>query len=459
MKLGDFLNNVIKRFGNNLNDYDIEYFMDNEEPDKKIETFMEGTDIDKVEGDSNINYQCAVYRKDTGERVFDNVVISINGREYRKQPDDSGLYHLAINLPAGTYTITATFEGNDQFNSSSIMNTVIVNPKPIISPDTPTSDGDKKPIILGCDSNTSDDSAVQNRIAERLEAEGYQVEKLPIGPNYFASTDYSSKAKGCIGIYLIASGIFSIADAAYGSGQFDNYVFGIRGDFGDRGATNFDIPIKTDADCTSICDNLNGKTFNQMNAMLQPYVAICGGAESDELANNIIDWLNAINPNDDPEPPTPEITPEIPSEQESRYVKILNYFEDYFGQVEYIDDALEKIENHGYDFYYSDGYNVYTTIERMANYEGVNCYDSAEVFYALALGMNEKYGRTYEVHYLHVYCPVSGVDHIKLLLNNGEVEFSRDPAAVLSSDDYTAEWCGSGRDNLIEIDPDFIYYG
>jgi hypothetical protein len=451
MQLDKFLNNMINKL--NLGNYKLEDFMDNEEINK-IDTFMEGTDVDKVEGDKDINYQCAIYRRDTGERVFDEVIISINGREYKKTANEDGLYKLSINLGAGTYTITATFNGNDIYNSSSVMNTIIVNPKT-----DPQPTADKKPIILGCDSNTEKDSAVQNRIAERLKAEGYLVEKLPIGPNFFASTDYSSKSKGHIGIYLIASGIFSIADAAYGSGQFDNYVFGIRGDFGDSGATNFDLPIRADADCTSICDKLNGKTFNQMNAMLEPYVAICGGADSDELADNIINWLNAIKTSDDPEPPVPEETPTIDPEQESRYVKILNYFEDYFGHVEYIDDALEKIENHGYDFYYSDGYNVYTTIERMANYEGVNCYDSSEVFYALALGMNEKYGRTYEVHYLHVYCPVSGVDHIKLLLNNGEVEFSRDPAAVLSSDDYTAQWCGSGRENLIEIDPDFIYYG
>ena len=458
MRLGDFMEKFAQTFKTNLNQYTIEDISGRIET-SKIDTYMEGTEIVKVEGDTSINYQCAVYNVNSGERVYDRVTISINGRDYIKTPDDSGLYHLAINLKQGTYTITATFEGNDTYNSSSVMNTIIVNKKPETSPDTPISNSEKKPIILGCDANTEDDSTVQNRIAERLEAEGYPVEKLPIGPNYFASTDYSSKARGHIGIYLIASGIFSIADAAYGSGQFDNYIFGIRGDFGDRGATNFDLPIRADADCTSICNNLNGKTFNQMNAMLQPYVAICGGADSDELADNIIDWLNAINTNDDPEPPTPEITPEINPDQESRYVKILNYFEDNFGRVEYIDDALEKIENHGYDFYYSDGYNVYKTIERMANYEGVNCYDSSEVFYALALGMNEKYGRTYEVHYLHVYCPVSGVDHIKLLLNNGEVEFTRDPAAVLSSGDYTAQWCGSGRENLIEIDPDFIYYG
>lgn len=414
------------------------------------DTYMDGINLTKNECEST-PYQCALYRSDNGERIKSLINIIINGRTYTREADNDGLYKLNINLPEGTYPIKATFPGTNLFNQSSVENTITIN-KPV-QPST-----DKKTIVLGCDANTSDDSYVQNRIAERLEQEGYNVEKLAIEPNAFATYDWSSKSKGKIGIYLIASGIFSIADATYGSGQFDNYIFGIRGDFGDRGATNFNLPIRADADCTSICDKLNGKTFNQMNSMLQPYVAICGGADTDELANNIIDWLNAINTNDDPEPPAPEETPTIVT-QESRYVKILNYFEEHFGVCEYIDDALEKVVNHGYDFYYSDVYDVYKTIERMANYEGVNCYDSSEVFYALALGMNEKYNRTYEVHYLHVYCPVSGVDHIKLLLNNGEVEFARDPAAVLSSDDYTAQWCGSGRENLIEIDPDFIYYG
>ena len=422
------------------------------ESNSKIETYLEGTDMNMTQGDGSA-YQCAIYSKLDGKRVYAQVDIDVNGKIYTKTPDDEGLYKLNINLGVGTYQVVASFKGTDLYAPSMVTNTIVVNPKP-----DPQPTGEKKPIILGCDANTEDDSAVQNRIAERLEAEGYQVEKLPIGPNYFASTDYSSKSKGHIGIYLIASGIFSIADAAYGSGQFDNYIFGIRGDFGDRGATNFDLPIRADADCTSICDKLNGKTFNQMNAMLQPYIAICGGADTDELANNIIDWLGAINTSDDPEPPTPEVTPETPSGQESRHVQILNYFEEYFGETTLIDDALEKIQGKGYAFYFSDGYNVYSTIERMANGEGANCFDAAEVFYHLAKGMNEKYGRNYYVEYLDVWCPVSGYDHIRLRLNNGEVTFYRDPACVLDGGDITDNWCGTSN-NIIEVNPSWIYGG
>lgn len=400
--------------------------------------------------------EVGLYDKNT---PIDNeeIGIEVNGKQYIRTTDNDGIVRLNINLRAGNYTAKLYWRGiNGEYNSVTGYVDIIVNPAPEPEPVQPSSN--KKPIILGCDANTEDDSTVQNRIAERLEAEGYSVEKLPIGPNYFASTDYSSKAKGKIGIYLIASGIFSIADATYGSGQFDNYIFGIRGDFGDRGATNFNLPIRADADCTSICDKLNGKTFNQMNAMLQPYVAICGGADTDELANNIIDWLNAINTNDDPEPPAPEETPETPTGQESRHVKILNYFEDHFGECQYIDDALEKIQGRGYAFYFSDGYNMYETIDRVDNGDGANCFDIAEVFYHCAKGMNEKYGRNYTVEYLDVWCPVSGYDHIRLRLNNGEVTFYRDPACVLDGGDITDNWCGTS-DNILEVNPSWIYDG
>lgn len=250
--------------------------------------------------------EVGLYDKNT---PIDNeeIGIEVNGKQYIKTTDNDGIARLNINLGPGNYTAKLYWRGiNGEYNSVTGYVDIIVEPAPEPEP-KPQPSGDKKTIVLGCDANTSDDSTVQNHIAERLEQEGYPVEKLAIGPNYFASTDYSSKAKGKIGIYLIASGIFSIADAYYGSGQFDNYIFGIRGDFGDKGATCFNCPIRADADCTSICDELDGKTFNQMNAMLQPYVAICGGGSTDELADNIIDWLNGLE-NSEPEP-TPEPEP------------------------------------------------------------------------------------------------------------------------------------------------------
>ena len=153
----------------------------------------------------------------------------------------------------------------------------------------------------------------------------------------------------------------------------------------------------------------------------------------------------------EPKPPEPE-------PQKSRSEKILDEFEKYFGRCEYIDEALEKIQGNGYAFYFSDGYNMYETIRRMANYEGANCFDSAEVFYHLAKGMNKKYGRNYEVQYLDVWCPKSGYDHIRIRLNTGSGWFYRDPACVLDGGDITSNWCGTS-DNIIEVNPDWIYDG
>lgn len=383
-----------------------------------------------------------------GETPITNeeIGIEINGRQYIKTTDENGIATLNINLSVGKYTAKIYWRGiNGKYNSVTAYTEVIVNPAPEPEPVQPS--GNKKPIILGCDANTEDDSTVQNRIAERLEQEGYNVEKLPIGPNYFASTDYSSKAKNKIGIYLIASGIFSIADAYYGSGQFDNYIFGIRGDFGDRGATCFNCPISADADCTSICDELDGKTFNQMNAMLQPYVAICGGGSTDELADNIIDWLNGLD-NIEPES-QPDAEPEEEPEEKTYSQEILEYFESKFGEMSCIDDCLEAIQGNGYGYYYDDAYTNYTSINRMANGSGVNCTDSCHVFWHLAVALG------YRVEVLHIQCS-GGDGHVRLELEReGTGTFYRDPAAVLDGEDISYNWCSSGY--TIAVNPDWFF--
>ena len=438
MQLDKFLSNMINKL--NLGNYKIEDFMDNEEINK-IDTFMEGTDVDKVEGDKDINYQCAIYRRDTGERVFDEVIISINGKEYIKKPDNSGLYHLAINLSAGIYTITATFNGNESFNSSSIINTIVVTKTPSNSPDTSISNDTKRQIVLGCDSNTENDWDVQNYIAERLQQEGYPVEKLAIGPNEFASYDWSGKARGKIGIYLIASGLFSIADAWANQGGFDNYIFGIRGDFGDKGATCFDCPIRPDADCTSICDKFANKTFNEINRMTQPKIAVVGGESTERLADNMIDWLRALENRE------PETTP---AEEEKTYSQqILEYFESKFGEMTCIDDCLKAIQGKGYGYYYDDAYTNYTSINRMKNGSGVNCTDSCHVFWHLAVALG------YRVEVLHIQCS-GGDGHVRLELEReGTGTFYRDPAAVLDGNSINYNWCTSGY--TIAVNPDWFF--
>lgn len=430
MQLGDFLTEVINKL--NLNDYSVESFL-NEESSEKIPTFLEGTDMDIIQG-SGEKFQCAVYSGIESGRVFDQVDIYVNGKTYTKKPDDEGLYKLNINLGVGEYEVVTSFKGNEKYEPSTCTNKIVVRPK---------TSGNKKQVILGCDSNTDQDSAVQDYIAQRLEQEGYPVEKLAIEPNAFASYDWSGKARGRIGVYLIASGLFSIADSWENQAGFDNYIFGIRSDFGDKGATCFDCPIKPDADCNWLCDKFANKTFNEINALVQPKIAVVGGESTERLADNIIDWLRALENRE------PETTPE--QEEKTYSQEILEYFESKFGEMTCIDDCLDVIQGNGYGYYYDDAYTNYTTINRMANGSGVNCTDACHVFWHLAVALG------YRVEVLHIQC-AGGDGHVRLELERESTStgtFYRDPAAVLDGEAINYNWCTSGY--VIAVNPDWFF--
>ena len=150
-------------------------------------------------------------------------------------------------------------------------------------------------VILGCDTNSSNDSACQNAVAKIIEKAGNTVEKLTIGPNYFASYSYSNKAKGKIGVFLIASGITAIADLYDGNTNFKYAYFGIRGDLKQpRLSTMSDFkssPISKDwhGDCISkSCNSLAGKTYPQMNEVTKSKCIAVFGETCEELGNNIV---------------------------------------------------------------------------------------------------------------------------------------------------------------------------
>ena len=194
---------------------------------------------------------------------------------------------------------------------------------------------------------------------------------------------------------------------------------------------------------------------NEDLGFLPNYVTANDGTKY--YTNTIISMANRVSAYEVLNGESPNIVYLKDSNTTSSDTAVLDKFESYFGKVEYIDDALEKIQGYGYAFYFSDGYTVPETIERIANGYGANCYDSAELFYRLALEMNTKYGRNYEVQYLHVYCKVSGYDHIRLRLrSNGGDWFYRDPACVLDGGSVESNWCGTS-DNILSVDPSFMF--
>ena len=104
-----------------------------------------------------------------------------------------------------------------------------------------------------------------------------------------------------------------------------------------------------------------------------------------------------------------------------------------------IDDALGKIQGRGYAYYYDSVYNTNQTISRIKNRQGVNCTDSAQLTYRIALALG------YTCQFVHVRC-VSGTGHVRLRLKGkGSSDwFYRDPSAILDGNSVTYNWCSNG---------------
>lgn len=146
-------------------------------------------------------------------------------------------------------------------------------------------------IVLGCDINGNDEQ-YQNTVAQILEQAGHTVEKLEIEPNAFASYSYdASKAKGKIGIYLIAAGTFSIGDAYEGGTSFDYHYFGIRPEVSPNWeAEDFDTkPIGSDPDTRGgVTDKIAGKSFKEINEIVKARCMCVTGHDATEMGNNLV---------------------------------------------------------------------------------------------------------------------------------------------------------------------------
>ena len=149
-------------------------------------------------------------------------------------------------------------------------------------------------VVLGCDHNNSADSKWQNTVASALEKAGNTVEKLSIGPNAFASYSYSGKAKGKIGVFLLAAGLTSICDLYDGNTNFKYAYFGIRGDIGNGISSQNDFDTKGihkdhHGDCISkSCNSFDGKTYPQINKITKAKCAAVYGGTPEEMGQNII---------------------------------------------------------------------------------------------------------------------------------------------------------------------------
>lgn len=130
---------------------------------------------------------------------------------------------------------------------------------------------------------------------------------------------------------------------------------------------------------------------------------------------------------------------------------VYDYFVKVFGKISCIDDALEKIAGRGYGYYYDDKYSNRQSIDRMKNRQGINCTDSAAVFYNIAQALG------YTVRAVHVKCQ-GGDGHIRLQVKHktrtNNQWINRDPAAVLDNGGITSVWCLNGT--ILSYDPQWF---
>ena len=125
--------------------------------------------------------------------------------------------------------------------------------------------------------------------------------------------------------------------------------------------------------------------------------------------------------------------------------QIYDYFVQKLGKFNNtIDGALSLVDGKGYGGYSDDRYSNKTSIDRMADEDGINCTDSCHVFMNIAKHLI-KLGKYKRVDCIHVGCQ-SGVGHVRLRiqLNDGTYIY-RDPASVLDGNGVTSNWCMNGE--------------
>ena len=80
-------------------------------------------------------FTCEVFDNNLNTIEGVSVIFGVNGREYIRNCDSTGLYKLNINLEPGTYEIVAEFLGDDYHLHSKVTNKIVINPKPEPKPE------------------------------------------------------------------------------------------------------------------------------------------------------------------------------------------------------------------------------------------------------------------------------------------------------------------------------------
>ena len=416
--------------------------------------------------------------KDNQPLTGRDVTISINGVDYKRKTDTVGMASLNINLNTGNYTGLCKYEGNDVYAGATAYSTVTVSPKLTTSNLT---------------MNYKDGSKFKAKATDAKGApiQGCQIVFTVNGVAYPRNSDVNGEASLNINLN---TGVYSITTSSLNSNcvntitvnppipddaiSYNEYLYLMNRvawwlinnnkSFKKRDVYGYFNKASKQADLIATIKNRKGKQnddplvaefvecaiFDNSKSLTFLPTTVTGTDGKQYAKSCYVDMANRVSAYE----VTNNVSPRYVTVRESAPVsdkntEILKYFQNKFGvKLTDFDSFLTAIQGRGYSGYFNSKYSTKKSIDRMKNKQGVNCTDSSQVGYVIALALG------YEVQFVHVKCS-SGTGHVRLRLkhpvNTEGTWIYRDPAAVLNGNGIRSNWCTSNY-TLLAYDPAWV---
>ena len=416
--------------------------------------------------------------KDNQPLTNRDVTISINGVDYKRKTDTVGMASLNINLNTGNYTGLCKYDGDSVYAGATAYSTVVVSPKLTTTNLTMNyKDGSKFKAkatdakgapIQGCQIVFTVNGVAYPRTSD-VNGEAYLNINLNAGVYSITTSSLNSKVVNTITVNPpIPDDAISYNEYLYLMNRVAWWLINNNKSFKKRDVYNHFTSVAKQADLIATIKSRKGEknddplvaefvecaiVDNSSSLTFLPTTVT--GPDGKQYAKSCyVDMANRVSAYEI----TNNVSPRYVTVRESAPVsnkntEILKYFQNKFGvKITDFDSFLRTIQGRGYSGYFNSKYSTKKSIDRMKNKQPINCTDSSQVGYVIALA------RGYEVQFVHVKCS-SGTGHVRLRLKHpvyteGEWIY-RDPAAVLKGNGIRSNWCTSNY-TLLAYDPAWV---
>ena len=416
--------------------------------------------------------------KDNQPLTNQEVTISINGVDYKKKTDAVGIASLDINLNTGNYTGLCKYEGDSVYAGSTAYSTVIVSPKLTTNNLTMNyKDGSKfkakatdakGAAIQGCQVVFTVNGVAYPKTTDS-NGEAYLNINLNAGVYSITTSSLNSKVVNTITVNPpIPDDAISYNEYLYLMNRVAWWLINNNKSFKKRDVYNHFTSVAKQADLIATIKSRKGEknddplvaefvecaiVDNSSSLTFLP-TTVTGTDRKQYAKACYVDMANRVSAYE----VTNNVSPRYVTVRESAPVsdkntEILRKFEETFNvKLTDFDSFLSVIKGRKYSGYFNSLYSTLKTIQRIFKKLGVNCVDSAQLGYVIALALG------YEVQFVHVKCS-SGTGHVRLRLKHpvyteGEWIY-RDPAAVLNGNGIRSNWCTSNY-TLLAYDPAWV---